>query len=141
VSMKTTALLLAGLMLASAVPLRAQVVAGPAAGTAAPVKKPSCPCDNSGFKPLTDKARAVEAYWDARRKYNVASTIAGTVALFALISQNRQALYEAQESLNAASSELAVARAKALSLKGIKVVDGDDKTVELLLEKGVDYTL
>lgn len=139
-AMKTIALAVALLTVASVLPLRAQVAATP---QPAPVEKPkpTCPCDNSNFKPLTDKARAVEAYWDARRKYNVASTLAGTVALFALISQNRQALYEAQESLNAASSELAVARAKALSLKGIKVVDGDDKTVEVLLEKGVDYTL
>lgn len=139
-NMKTTALLLAGLMLTSALPLRAQVAATP---QPAPVEKPkpSCPCDRSNFKPLTDKARAVEAYWDARRKYNVASTFAGTVALFALIAKDRKTLYEAQEALNAASSELAVARAKALSLKGIKVVDGDDKTVELLLEKDVDYTL
>ncbi len=137
--MKTTALLLAGLLL-SALPLRAQEAATP---QPAPVErpKPTCPCDSSNFKPLTDKARAVEAYWDARRKYNVASTIAGTVAIFALLSQDRKTLHEAQESLNAASSELAVARAKALSLKGIKVVDGDDKTVELLLVKDVDYTL
>jgi hypothetical protein len=140
--MKKISLALAVLMLASSLPLRAQVVAGSRAATVAePVKEATCPCDQSNFKPLTDKARAVAEYWDARRRYKSASTVAGAVALFAIIARDGNAMNEAQNTLSAASTELHTARDKAVALDGIKVTDGDDKTVELKLQKGVDYTL
>lgn len=139
--MKIIALALAVLMSASALPLHAQVVAAPPGTPSAPVKpEPSCPCDHGNFKPLNDKARAVADYWTARRNYKVAGTIAGTAALFALLARDGGLLNEAQNSLSKASRELDAARSKALSLDGIKVTDGDDKTVELKLKKGVDYT-
>lgn len=124
-------LLLAAMLLAPAV--RAQVAAAPEK------PKASCPCDNSSFKPLTDKARAVEAYWDARREYKVAKTIAETAALIAIFSRNGGLMNEAQNSLSTAESKLWAARRKAAELGGIK--GEDDQTVEIKLQKGVDYTL
>jgi hypothetical protein len=139
--MKITALSLAFLLSASSFPLHAQVVASPPGTPSAPVKpEPSCPCDHGNFKPLNDKARAVAEYWTARRNYNVAGTIGATAALFALLARDGGLLNEAQNSLAKAGRELDAARAKALSLDGIKVTDGDDKTVEIKLKKGVDYT-
>jgi len=134
--MKKTSLALAVLMLASSLPLRAQVTAAPEV-----VKAPSCPCDSSNFKPLNDKARAVAEYWDARRRYKSTSAVAGAVALFAIIAGNGGAMNEAQAALSEAEHTLHVARAKAVALDGIKVTDGDDKTVEVKLKEGVDYTL
>lgn len=139
--MKTIALAVALLTVASALPLRAQVVAAP---QPAPVEKvkPTCPCDSSSFKPLTDKARAVEAYWDARRSYRSARTIAGTAALFAMFSRNGGLMNEAQNTLSDASSKLHVARTKAEILGALKVTGDDiDGTIEIKLQKGVDYTL
>ena len=122
--------------------LQAQVVASPSGTTVVPaVPKATCPCDNPNFKPLTEKARAVQAYWEARRDYNVASTIAGTAALFALFTRSGGLMNEAQNTLSNAENKLFTARTKAESLKGIKLTDGDDKTVQIKLEKGVDYTL
>lgn len=126
-------LLLAALLLAQAV--KAQVAAAPEK------PKASCPCDNSSFKPLTDKARAVEAYWDARREYKVAKTIAETAALIAIFSRNGGLMNEAQNSMSTAESKLYAARMKAAGLKGIVVKGDDDATVEIKLQKGVDYTL
>ncbi|MBI2387434.1 MAG: hypothetical protein HYV14_15705 [Elusimicrobia bacterium] len=139
--MKITALAVALLTAASALPLRAQVNAAP---QPAPVEKPkpSCPCDSSNFKPLTDKARAVEAYWDARRSYRSARTIAGTAALFAMFSRNGGLMNEAQNTLSDASSRLFSARAKAEQLGALKVTGDDlDGAIEIKLRKGVDYTL
>jgi len=139
--MKTIALALAFLTVASALPLRAQVVAVP---QPAPVEKvkPTCPCDSSNFKPLTEKARAVEAYWDARRSYRSARTIAGTAALFAYFSRNGGLMNEAQNTLSDASSKLHSARTKAEQLGALKVTGDDiDGTIEIKLQKGVDYTL
>lgn len=140
-AMKTIALAVAFLTVASALPLRAQVNAAP---QPAPVEKvkPTCPCDSSNFKPLTDKARAVEAYWDARRSYRSARTIAGTAGLFAILSRNGGLMNEAQNTLSDASSKLHSARAKAESLGALKVTGDDiDGTIEIKLQKGVDYTL
>ncbi len=140
--MKITALSLAFLLSASALPLHAQVVAAPTGTPSAPAKpEPSCPCESANFKPLNDKARAVAEYWAARRSYNIAGNIAGTAALFALLTHDGGLMNEAQNSLSKAGRELDAARSKALSLDGIKMTDGDDKTVELKLKKGVDYTL
>ena len=142
--MNKTRLALAVLLLAASLPLRAQnapPTLPPAAG--APVAKPqaACPCDDYKFKPLNDKARAVAEYWVARRKYKSTSGVAGVVGLFAILAHHGGALQEAQNALTNAQSELAAARAKAESLGGIKTTGGDDKTVEIKLKKGVDYTL
>jgi hypothetical protein len=135
--MKTTALLLAGLMLASALPLRAQVASGPVV----PAKpKATCVCSSPGFKPLNDKAAAVAEYWAARRKYKTASTMIGTFGFFAILARDVRAINDAQNALGSASAELQAARTKAENLDGIKTTNGDDETVEIKLVKGVDYT-
>jgi hypothetical protein len=140
--MKITALALVILLAASTIPLQAQVVAPAPSPSAAPVKpEPTCPCDNANFKPLNEKARAVAEYWDARRQYKIASSISVTAALFALMARDGGLMNEAQNSLSNADSKLHAARSKAVSLEGIKLTDGDDKTVEIKLKKGVDYTL
>lgn len=142
--MKTIALAVAFLAAASALPLRAQVVASPTPGTAKPAEpvKATCPCDSSNFKPLTDKPRAVEAYWDARRSYRSARTVATTAALFAYFSRNGGLMNEAQNTLSDASSKLHAARTKAEQLGALKVTGDDiDGTIEIKLQKGVDYTL
>lgn len=140
--MKIASLALAGLMLASAFPLRAQVAAEPA-GKQAPAKPaPSCPCDSSNFKPLTEKARAVEAYWDARRKTKIAAVVGGTGVLLSLLFRSQQGLQESTEAYDRARSEMFAAKAKAESLGALKVTGDDlDGTIEIKLEKGVDYTL
>lgn len=126
----------------SVLPVHAQVIAQSAGTTVAPVKpEPECPCDSSNFKPLNDKARAAAEYWDARRKYGVAKTISTTAALFAILARDGGLMNEAQNSLSKASSDLHAARTKAVSLEAIKVSGDDDKTVEILIKKGVDYTL
>lgn len=137
--MKLIRLALSGLLLASTIPLHAQVVASPSA----PAVKPevSCPCDSSQFKPLNDKARSVAEYWSARRKYSVARTISTTAVLFALLSNDGGLINEAENSLSKSFAELHAARTKAVRLAGIKVINNDDSAVEILLEKGVDYTL
>ena len=141
--MKTTALILAVMMTAAVSSLQAQVVAAPSGTTAVPVApKASCPCDNPNFKPLTDKARAAETYWDARRKVKVATVISGTGAIFSLLFQSQQGLNEATQSYDQARSEMWSAKAKAESLGALKVTGDDlDGTIEFKLVKGVDYTL
>lgn len=137
--MKTTALFLAALMLVPSA--QAQVAASP---QAKPAEKPkaSCPCDHPDFKPLTGKARAVEAYWDARRKVKVAAVISGTGAIFSLLFQSPGGLRESTESYDQARSEMWRAKAEAESLGALKVTGDDlDGTIEIKLEKGVDYTL
>jgi hypothetical protein len=140
--MKYTRLALAGLMLASALPLHAQVQRAQA-GPATPVEKPEpkCVCDQASFKPLTEKARAVAAYWEARREYKSASTVAGIAALYAILAHDGGTMNEAQNTLSNAEQKLYPLRMKAEQLGGIKLTGGDDKTVEIKLEKGVDYTL
>lgn len=140
-AMKITAFAAAALVLACAFPLRAQVAAAP---QPAPVEKPkpTCPCDSSNFKPLTEKARAVEAYWDARRSYRSARTIAGTAGLFAILTRNGGLMNEAQNTLSEAESKLFAARAKAEQFGALKVTGDDiDGTIEIKLQKGVDYTI
>ncbi len=140
--MKYTRLALAALLLSSALPLSAQVQAVPS-GPEKPVEKPEpkCVCDAYNFKPLTEKAKAVAAYWDARREYKSASTVAGIAALFGVLARDGNALNAAQDTLNKAENKLYPLRMRAEQLGGIKVTNGDDKTVEVKLEKGVDYTL
>ncbi len=143
--MKYIHVALAGLLLSSALPLRAQVQAEPS-GPSGPVKpaekpEPKCVCDQSSFKPLTEKAKAVAAYWEARREYNSASTVAGIATLFGVLARDGGALQAAQNTLDNAANKLYPLRMKAEQLGGIKLTNGDDKTVEIKLEKGVDYTL
>jgi hypothetical protein len=144
--MKTIALLAAAFVAASASPLRAQVRAVPAAPPAVPAApaqppKVTCPCDDLNFKPLNDKARAVAEYWAARRKHKSASTVSGLFGLFGMIARDPRVLQEAQNALNEADREITAARMKAESLGGIKVPGGDDKVVQILIKKDVDYTL
>ncbi len=140
--MKPTSLALAALIFASAFPLRAQVAAEPA-GKPAPAKPAaSCPCDNAYFKPLTEKARAVEAYWDARRKTKIATVVAGTGALFSLLLRSPNGMRESTEAYERARSEMWTAKAKAESLGALKVTGDDiDGVIEFKIKAGVDYTV
>lgn len=137
---KITAFALSALILVSTA--SAQVSRAPA-GPVSPIKaaKPTCVCDDYKFKALTDKARAVEAYWSARRKYKSTTGVASMFALFGIIAGDQRALNEAQNATSEAATELGFARSKAESLGGIVVKNGDDNTVEIKLQKGVDYTL
>ena len=140
--MKTIALALVVATVFAGVPLHAQVArVAPAEAPTLEKRAPTCPCDKDNFKPLNDKARAVAEYWAARRKYNVTSTIAGTAALFGLLAHDVGVLNDAENTLAKASAELSSARTKAINLDGIKVTDGDDKSVEIKLKIGVDYAL
>lgn len=140
--MKITSLVLAGLMLASAFPVRAQVAAEPSAKPAPAKPAPSCPCDHYNFKPLTEKARAVEAYWDARRKTKIATVVGGTGLLLSLLFRSQQGLQESTEAYDKARSEMWAAKAKAESLGALKVTGDDmDGTIEFKIVKGVDYTI
>ena len=141
-SMKITSLALATLMLVSAFPLRAQVSAEPSAKPAPAKTEATCPCDHYNFKPLTDKARAVEAYWDARRKTKIAAVIGGTGALLSLLFMSEQGLRDSTEGYDRARSEMWAAKAKAESLDALKVTGDDlDGDIEIKLKKGIDYTL
>lgn len=140
--MRKTALALAALMLVSTA--SAQVAGKSAPSSAAPVEKPkaTCVCDNPSFKPLTDKARAVEAYWTARRKTKIATVVGGTGALLSLLFQNLNGMRESTETYDRARSEMWSAKAKAESLGALKVTGDDmDGDIEIKLKKGVDYTL
>lgn len=127
---------LAAFLLFSALPSRAQVEANPESKP-----EPKCVCSAYNFKPLTEKAKAVAEYWDARREYKSASTVAGLAALFGVLARDGNALNAAQNTLDNAANKLSPLRMKAEQLGGIKLTNGDDKTVEIKLEKGVDYVL
>jgi len=114
-----------------------------AARTAAEKTEETCPCSNYRFVAKTEKARAVVAYWEARRKVKSAGVV-GTFALLgaALTGRPTQTLNEAEQALGQAQSEMYSARAHAAELGGLKVVGaGEDATSVITLEKGVDYTL
>jgi len=136
--MNITRLVLAFLLTTASLPLRAQVSASPEAASPA---KATCPCDDYRFKPLNDKARAVAEYWTARRKYKTTGGVASIFGLFGILARHQGAVQEASNALGEAQGELAVAREKAERLGGIKTTNGDDKTVEVKLIKGVDYTI
>lgn len=138
--MKTIALL-AAVLAASALPVRAQVVAVPQQEA---LKKPkaTCVCDASTFKPLTEKAKAVEAYWDARGKVKTATFIGGIGAIFGVIAQDPRIIAKSTEGYEQIRSEMYSAKAKAESLGALKVTGDDlDGTIEIKLVKGVDYTV
>ncbi len=139
---KTTAFALAALMLVSTT--QAQVAGKSSPGSADPVEKPkpTCVCDNPNFKPLTEKAVAVKAYWEARRKTKIATVVGGAGVLLSLLFQSQQGIQESTETYDRARSEMWSAKAKAESLGALKVTGDDmDGDIEIKLQKGVDYTL
>ena len=122
---------------ASAVP------AAPAAPAASPAVAPdTCPCADYRFAPKTDKAKAVAAFWVARRRYKVASGFGSALFLFALGTGDSRAL-DVQRSMSLALHELLKARALAVQLEGLKVVGngGPEASVVVSLKQGVDYDL
>lgn len=142
--MKILSLVLVSGLLSATVPARAQVVVAPSSEPVqAPAKpKPSCPCESGQFKPLTDKARAVDEYWKARRKVKISAVISGTGMLLSLIARDGQSLQESVAAHDRARQELFEARRKAEALDALKVTGDDiDGDIEFRLEKGVDYTL
>lgn len=143
-SMKTLSPLLAVALLCASAPLRAQVAApAPPSAESAPAKpKPSCPCDSGGFKPLTEKAAAVQEYWKARRKVKISVVVSGTGLMLSLLARDGQALQESVAAHDRALEEMRRARRKAEELGALKVTGDDlDGEIEFRLEKGVDYTL
>lgn len=139
--MRTARLLLAALLTLSALPLGAQVVAAPDAKPAP--KKAECPCSTYGYKPLTEKAKAVDEYWKARRKAKVSAVVSGFGLLFGLAGQSPELANGAVNSYGQVRAELDAARAKAVQLKALRVTGDDleDGAVEFLIEKGVDYEI
>ncbi len=139
--MKIIALVLAAAAAAS--PLRAQTAAGTPGG-AAPAAKPapSCVCDQPGFKPLTERAVAVQEYWDARRKTKISSVIGGLGLLFSMATQNPRGFRESTESYDRTRREMWRAKEKAVA-SGALVVRGDDfdGDIEIRLTKDVDYVI
>lgn len=139
--MKTIALVLVALIVASGVPARAQVAAGSAAK---PVEKPkpTCVCDAYNFKPLTEKAKAVEAYWDARRTVKTAGVIGGLGLLFGLATRDAGVVNQSEQGYSQAQSKMLDAKLKAEQLGALKVTGDDlDGQIEIKLVKGVDYEL
>lgn len=106
-------------------------------------KAQNCPCDDHRFVAKTEKAKAAVAYREARRYYNSAKSVGGIFGLFGIIGQNPQAVYEAQNTIDAAADKLSAARIKAESLGAIKSAPGADReapaTYQLVL--GVDYEM
>ena len=139
--MKTARLLLAALLTLSALPLRAQVVAAPGAKPAP--KKVECPCSAYGYKPLTDKARAVDEYWKARRKAKISAVVSGFGLLFGMAGRSPELAGGSLDSYNRVRADLDEARARAVELKALRVTGDDleDGSIEFLIEKGVDYEI
>jgi hypothetical protein len=140
--MKKTALLalalLAGFAPSAVV---AQVVA--AAPKTAAKPRETCPCSDYRFVPVTEKAKAVVAYWDARRGVKSAGLV-GTFALFGAMLSGRptNSLNDAADALGQAKAKMAAARERAEKLGGLKVTGtGDDAVATITLLLGTDYTL
>lgn len=128
--------------------LRAEMMAAPtplpspAAQTSAEKPEAKCVCDHPHFQALTDKARAVQAYWEARREVKTSAVISGTGALFSLLLMNTEGIRESTESYERSRSKMFAARAKAEGLGALKVTGDDrDGQIEFKIEKGVDYVL
>ncbi len=141
--MKTISLLSLAALLAVA-PMTASAQQGPAASSAA---KPAqtCPCSDYRFVPKTDKAKAVGAWWEARRKYDansVAGTVVGTIALFGVLAGgSAQGLEEVSDSMRRSEGELLSARDAAERLHGLEVTAREPAAlVTVTLTAGVDYT-
>jgi hypothetical protein len=135
---------LALLVLLAAAPARALVVAA-AEGAPAPeapsAPKPTCPCDDYRFKPLTEKGRAAAEWWDARRRFKISTGVSGVAILFGLAVGHPGSMREASDSYERARSEAWAAKAKAEALGAIRSTgDGPDEALVTLV-KGVDYDL
>lgn len=134
---------LALVVLTVTLPLRAEPVPAPNAPEAPAEKpKPTCVCDQPGFKPVTARAVAVQEYWQARRKTKTASVIGGIGVIFSLIARSEQGMRESTEGYDQARHEMWRAKDKAVSM-GALVVRGDDLDgdIEIKLTKGVDYVI
>ncbi|MFI5347367.1 MAG: hypothetical protein ACHQ51_13415 [Elusimicrobiota bacterium] len=132
-------LALAFLTMVSPAAVHAQHVDQPAPAKA----KETCPCTNPRFEAITEKAKAVVVYWEARGKVKTAGVI-GTFAYLgaALSGHPTQTLHEAADALGSAEGEMREAREKAARLGGLKVEGaGDDAKATITLKEGVDYTL
>lgn len=142
--MGMTAARLALLALLAVAPARALVVAASEDATAqeAPsAPKPTCPCDDHRFKPLTEKGRAAAEWWDARRRFKISTGVSGVAILFGLAVGHPGALGEATDSYERARSAAWAAKARAESLGAIRSTgDGPDEAVVTLI-RGVDYDL
>lgn len=99
-------------------------------------------CDQPGFKPLTERAVAVQEYWQARRKAKISSVIGGLGLLLSMATQNPRGFRESTEGFERARGEMWRAKEKAVA-SGALVVRGDDLDgdIEIRLEKGVDYVI
>jgi hypothetical protein len=121
----------------------------PVAGLAqsAPAAKPSaqaCPCADPRFAPITEKAKAVQEYWNARQGYKAASAVGSTVALFALLAHDGNTVAAAQRTYEEAFEKMMTTRSHAESLGGLVVKRGPDvesDVVSFALVSGVDYEL
>jgi hypothetical protein len=107
--------------------------------------EPSCPCAENGFTPKTEKARAVQQYWQARRAYKIAGDLNGTIAIFALMAQDGRTVAAAQQSYDEAGEKMLTARQRAEELGGLTVKRGggtvDTDVVTIKLIPGVDYEM
>lgn len=125
-------------------PLHAEPVSAPNAPEAPAEKpKPTCVCDQLGFKAITPKAVAVSDYWAARRKTKTASVIGGLGLLFSLATRSAQGVNDSAQLYDDARREMWAAKSKAEAL-GALVVRGDDLDggdIEIKLTKGVDYKI
>lgn len=122
--------------------LAAMLIAPVAARAQVAKVRATCVCDRGDFKPLTEKARAVEEYWHARRKVKVSEVVSGTGLLFGLLARSPEIVGDASRAHEEALSEMRSARAKAERLGALKVTGDElDGTVEIKLERGVDYSL
>jgi hypothetical protein len=131
---RIASLALAAGMLASPLLAAAQVAAAPDV----------CPCSDYRFTPKTEKAKAVAAFWDARRKYKLSATVA-SMALFITVAarQPNRALSDSEQAMGQAEDDLLQSRGRAVALHGLTVGGdgGPDSPVVVTLVKGVDYAL
>jgi hypothetical protein len=119
-------------------PIAAQAAAAPDA--AVPDK---CPCADYRFVAKTEKAKAVAAFWEARREYKIASGLGSMALMFTMFSRRPTAeLNGAQREMGEAGDELLKARNRAVELHGLTVQgDGPEAPVLVKLQNGVDYEL
>jgi hypothetical protein len=125
---------------ATSVPAAGLAQSAPSAKSAAA----ACPCADPRFTPITEKAKAVQRYWEARQGYKIAGGVGGMVALFALLEHDGNTAAAAQQAYDQAFEEMISARRRAETLGGLTVKNGSDvdhDVVEIQLVKGVDYEL
>ena len=116
------------------------VAAGPAASP--PVVQPRCPCDEYGFKPLDDKARAVADYWSVRRTYHFTTGLTALLTLLGYGGGDARGAYQAKQSYEETQQKYLAARERAVAFDGIRFGADDFKDpVEFRLKLGVDYVI